>query len=255
MTVKAAVSLYRSQRRGGGPGLVGGGALRAPGAVWVRPRFTLVELLVVIAIIAILASMLLPALSKTREKARQMECMNNLKQISTGIVLYVDDNDSFFPAAYTHFMSLGQWQRFPICKVVSKDYLGCTGANLATVWNVDKECPAWVCPQAEGNAVGHGSYSPSRRFATIQVNPNSLEYYRVFEYKSQVYDPVSMADRAMIFEAYIGRWPVKIANDVWALRDRHMRGMNILFADSHAEWRHADPAQTVWAGRRYGVPY
>jgi prepilin-type N-terminal cleavage/methylation domain-containing protein/prepilin-type processing-associated H-X9-DG protein len=62
-----------------------------------RTGFTLIELLVVIAIIAILAAILFPVFAKAREKARQISCASNLRQIGIGLIQYVQDNDENYP--------------------------------------------------------------------------------------------------------------------------------------------------------------
>jgi prepilin-type N-terminal cleavage/methylation domain-containing protein len=66
----------------------------------VKRAFTLIELLVVISIISILASMLLPSLSRAKEKAHTMTCINNLHQMGIAMTLYVDDNNFKYPAEY-----------------------------------------------------------------------------------------------------------------------------------------------------------
>ena len=75
------------------------GTPASPPAARLGFGFTLIELLVVIAIIAILASLLLPALAQAKESGRAAKCKSNMRQITLGMVMYLDENDDYYPWA------------------------------------------------------------------------------------------------------------------------------------------------------------
>ena len=108
-----------------------------------RRKFTLIELLVVIAIIAILAAMLLPALSKAREKARAISCTNNMKTIMTAAMMYSDDYEGWVLGASI---------------LPNQDSHGVWYAKLNEGYNVDAKC--FACPSNSEDKEGTVSTGP-----------------------------------------------------------------------------------------------
>ncbi len=177
-----------------------------------RGGFTLLELLVVIAVIALLASMLLPALHKARGKAKQIKCMSNLKQLGQAYMMYANDNDDWFPACRGPSGNASSW----VCQIAPY-----VGANTYVGEKI--YCPAY--PDHSPAYTGYGmNYYLGYHNGTSWEEP----IYRI----GKIHSP---SEKLLITEVYgthyfAARW----GNEYVGLPSRHIRN-NILFCDGHVE--------------------
>ena len=146
-----------------------------------QKKFTLIELLVVIAIIAILASMLLPALNQAREKAKAINCTSNLKQLGTGYMLYKDDNNGV-PVQAQQFYNFGNGTSYwadRIANYVSINLPEPTAGSFLNIRIRDGKAPIFTCPSIVKMFGAAPTYKLAyARFDKLNHHPRNGGHYK-----------------------------------------------------------------------------
>ncbi len=232
-----------------------------------KRRFTLIELLVVIAIIAILAAMLLPALSAARERARGTQCLNNLKMLGLAVHMYSNDFDCY-PLSNdvyaTNADPVTGAARSPAAGLATADgnWIGLCSPYVSAE-NLGKNKPIFFCPSADPDKDGRNlannhhssSYAinwqaagyPVASFGMPSATMMLMDGGRITETKSYH----SNLGQAYLNSATDTVWP-------WLKNDllRHGPSPNFLYADGHATPEVFTAVQKCAAKYRYGrTPY
>ncbi|OGV52248.1 MAG: hypothetical protein A2017_00620 [Lentisphaerae bacterium GWF2_44_16] len=220
-------------------------------------RFTLIELLIVISIIAILAGMLLPALSKARDKAKQISCAGNLKQCSSATYNYYDDFNSYIPFAYDVAGTPYDGYATPsspawfslLCEYLNIPQDPGTGFyyQLGAVAGKGLNKPVvFTCPSQSYPHKNPVSYCPEIRIApSAAYEVNGIRRGKL----NRITKP---SQKAWLNEATNGVRMngslIIIGNPTNYFASRHLGSGNILFFDGHATWLPFDKVKAPAAG-------
>ncbi len=191
-----------------------------PGNRSAAAAFTLIELLVVIAIIAILAAMLLPALSKAKNKAQVVSCLNNLKQVGLGMALYADNNQGKVPSALSYGAIPGDYNSAESTVPKTDTYGG-----VPTLLNVGNYRSFW-CPsdkvQMPSNPLNMRDYTSYRYRFVIWWNSVLYPGLKESDFVKPVAQVVYHEDLDYHYNRLNDRYPT------------NQPIINAIYADSHA---------------------
>jgi prepilin-type N-terminal cleavage/methylation domain-containing protein/prepilin-type processing-associated H-X9-DG protein len=202
--------------------------------------FTLIELLVVIAIIAILAAMLLPALSKAKQKGWTISCNSNLHQIGVAMRMYADDNGELYPESggdiYWNAIDAGtkrqSWMQQIFSYVGNTNAFNCPGnvqlpVNLRGPFNYFNGCnAAFVTTGSFGSVKSTAILLPSA-FVLGGDTAGTLNNGAGLQF-----DPLD-ADKDDYSQNCVGGAADDSQTEYWQI---HSQGQNVMFADGHSKW-------------------
>ena len=221
-----------------------------------RKGFTLIELLVVVAIIAILAAMLLPALSKARERARAAVCMSNLKQMGIGVIMYTQDYGDYFPIVdYVGTSQIAGDQSMAFMKQEPNCADILTAPNngagyvcwMSLLYPYLKNTDIYSCPSDPSDQKAYGWTYGINNFslASIKTDGSLNEWYSPVGYHFKLGRVVTPSNKILIADAYYGIPRVFGSLTIYCyngsgyptpgtdLNMLHNNQVNVLFVDGH----------------------